>query len=48
MRWLQGGVAALLILTSAPGLALDASPGMWELTTKVDIPKLPFGLNVPT
>jgi hypothetical protein len=35
-------------LTSPSGwAALDAEPGQWEITTKVDIPKLPFGLTVP-
>ena len=48
MRLPVGGLIALLIFTPVAGLALDASPGLWELTTRVDIPKLPFGLTVPT
>ena len=48
MRFL---VQSLLVCTSLAPISVravgDVAPGQWEITTKVAIPKLPFGLTIP-
>ncbi len=48
MRFLVQSVLVCIALAPMTLRAVgDVSPGQWEITTKVVIPKLPFGLTIP-
>ena len=48
MRFLVRSLLVCIALAPIPVRAVvDMAPGQWEITTKVAIPKLPFGLTIP-
>jgi len=41
------GMASALLAASGVWAAPAVEPGLWEVTTKVNLPKLPFGMSIP-
>lgn len=43
----MAGACMATALFAASGVCAAVEPGLWEVTTRVNLPKLPFGMSIP-